>query len=129
MIYHAPYPLFLTFPFHIETLQIFKKFYGTLVHKKLRKWVNRSRSKAETNIARKLTVKRPHKFDVEQQRERILTELPRAVHIHVLKEAYPVVLESVTYYRQQLGMKNSFTQQAIEHLRKLARIIGRKCEY
>ncbi len=106
-----------------------KKFYGSSVHKGLKKWRRNTLKNRLELIQQKLQSKRTSKHVLDQQRARIHTEIPRPVHLVIMEEAYPVVLQTVKLYVQQLGLKSPYSREAIIHLRKLATILGRKCEY
>lgn len=106
-----------------------KKFYGSSVHKGLKKWRRNTLKNRLEIIQQKLQSKRTSKHVLDQQRARIHTEIPRPVHLVIMEEAYPVVLQTVKLYVQQLGLKSPYSREAIIHLRKLATILGRKCEY
>ena len=105
------------------------RFYGSKVHSGLLQWKRKSMRNRFRRIQGKMQSKRSHKLTAEAQKERVAAELPRAVHMQIIEEAYPVVLKSVQYYIDQLGMKNTYTKQAILHLRILAARLNRKCDF
>jgi len=55
-------------------------------------------------------------------------QLPRAVHMQIVEEAYPICVLTVRMYLKQLGPRSVITRNAYTHLRKLALILNRKVD-
>eukprot|EP00003_Mantamonas_plastica_P000032 TRINITY_DN1001_c1_g1_i1.p1 TRINITY_DN1001_c1_g1~~TRINITY_DN1001_c1_g1_i1.p1 ORF type:complete len:273 (-),score=88.51 TRINITY_DN1001_c1_g1_i1:58-876(-) len=74
-------------------------------------------SRSKTPVAREMDA-----FDMliyEAQKERSMTEIPRALNIDILGDALPIVEKTYGYYKKELGESHFLSKQAKEHMEKL----------
>ncbi|KAL0231332.1 hypothetical protein GEMRC1_010736 [Eukaryota sp. GEM-RC1] len=81
------------------------------------------------NFKKKVTEKREARLKrmqtiFENQKNRVLSSMPLAIHVHVVEDALPVVMASVEEYIRQLGRDHPVTLQAMANAKRSFEITG-----